>query len=315
MLEAEGLEVRIGDTRVLLDRASFAIERVASTVALVGPNGSGRRPRCSRRFSGAAERRRRLGPPRSRRRGGALLTSRRWSSTLAARCCNACSARLGLQRPDAQKLLGRFLFSGWTEQARSPSSHCPAVSGAGFALALVVASGANFLVVDEPTNHLDLESREALEAALEAIPGTVLLVSHDRALLDAVAERTLAIEDKRLNSYDGGWAEYVRQREARRVAAIPTPEPRGRAEGAQGGDATKAKGPSELERIEAEIAAREQTVAELERQLAGGLERCRDACSSTVAPATELQARSLNNGSDLFRAGAHVTEESTPEPH
>ena len=55
------------------------------------------------------------------------------------------------------------------------------------ALALVVASGANFLVLDEPTNHLDLESREALEAALEAFPGTVLLVSHDRALLDAVA--------------------------------------------------------------------------------------------------------------------------------
>ena len=59
----------------------------------------------------------------------------------------------------------------------------------------MVASGANFLVLDEPTNHLDLESREALEAALEAFPGTVLLVSHDRALLDAVAERTLAIED------------------------------------------------------------------------------------------------------------------------
>ena len=52
------------------------------------------------------------------------------------------------------------------------------------ALALVVASGANLLLLDEPTNHLDLESREALEAALDAFPGTVLLVSHDRALLD-----------------------------------------------------------------------------------------------------------------------------------
>ncbi len=53
-------------------------------------------------------------------------------------------------------------------------------------MALLVASGANLLVLDEPTNHLDVESREALEAALEAFPGTILLVSHDRALLDAV---------------------------------------------------------------------------------------------------------------------------------
>src|SRR5262249_24808007 len=76
-----------------------------------------------------------------------------------------------------------------------------------------VASGANFLVLDEPTNHLDLESREALEAALDAFPGTVLLVSHDRALLDAIAERTLAIEDGELRTYDGGWAELLRARE------------------------------------------------------------------------------------------------------
>ena len=80
-------------------------------------------------------------------------------------------------------------------------------------LAVVVASGANFLVLDEPTNHLDLESREALEAALEAFPGAVLLVSHDRALLDAVAERTVAIEGRTLRSYDGGWADLVRARE------------------------------------------------------------------------------------------------------
>ena len=102
----------------------------------------------------------------------------------------------GLARPQAQTLLGRFLFSGWDEHEKSVA----VLSGGErrrLALALVVASGANFLVLDEPTNHLDLESREALEAALEAFPGTVLLVSHDRALLDAVAERTLAIEDGR----------------------------------------------------------------------------------------------------------------------
>src|SRR5205814_5449558 len=124
----------------------------------------------------------------------------------------------GLRRPQAQALLGRFLFSGW-EAHEKPVSVLSGGERRRLALACVVASGANFLVLDEPTNHLDLESREALEAALEAFPGTVLLVSHDRALLDAVAERTLAIEDGTIRAYDGGWAELVARREERSRAA------------------------------------------------------------------------------------------------
>ena len=80
---------------------------------------------------------------------------------------------------------------------------------------VLVASGANVLILDEPTNHLDLESREALEAALQQFPGALLLISHDRALLDAVGTRTIAIEDQTLHSYVGGWPEYVRVREER----------------------------------------------------------------------------------------------------
>ena len=127
----------------------------------------------------------------------------------------------GLSRPDAQNLLGRFLFSGWDAHEKAVS----VLSGGErrrLALAVTVASGANFLVLDEPTNHLDLESREALEAALDAFPGTVLLVSHDRALLDAIAERTLAIEDGELRAYDGGWAELLRVREEREARAKPS---------------------------------------------------------------------------------------------
>ena len=124
------------------------------------------------------------------------------------------------------------------------------------ALAVTVASGANFLVLDEPTNHLDLESREALEAALDAFPGTVLLVSHDRALLDAIAERTLAIEDGELRAYDGGWAELLRVREEREARAKPEP-PVERAKPAPkpAGCEAEARRSSELELIEAEIAA------------------------------------------------------------
>jgi ATP-binding cassette subfamily F protein 3 len=79
------------------------------------------------------------------------------------------------------------------------------------------------LVLDEPTNHLDLESREALEDALREFPGAILLVSHDRALLDAVGSRTVAIEQATLHSYMGGWPEYVRVRDERR-AGSDTPD-------------------------------------------------------------------------------------------
>jgi len=81
------------------------------------------------------------------------------------------------------------------------------------ALAALLAREWDALILDEPTNHLDLESREALEAALEAFPGTVLLVSHDRALLDAVADRMLAVEHQAIASYPGGWADYQQAQE------------------------------------------------------------------------------------------------------
>ena len=136
---------------------------------------------------------------------------------------DATAAATGLPRPQAQRLLGQFLFSGWETHERAVT----ALSGGErrrLALALLVASGSNFLVLDEPTNHLDVESREALEEALEAFPGTVLLVSHDRALLDAVPDRIVAFEDAVLRSYEGGWADMERERSAAVVVEEPEPD-------------------------------------------------------------------------------------------
>ena len=117
----------------------------------------------------------------------------------------------------ARALLGRFLFSG--DDALKPLSGLSGGERQRLSLAILVHSGANLLILDEPTNHLDVESREALEDALGGYDGTVLLVSHDRALLDAVGSRTIAIEDGALRSYEGGWADYARIREERRSAA------------------------------------------------------------------------------------------------
>jgi ATP-binding cassette subfamily F protein 3 len=120
----------------------------------------------------------------------------------------------------ARALLGQFLFSG--EDAEKPLEGLSGGERRRLSLAILVHSGANVLILDEPTNHLDLDSREALEAALKAFPGSLLLVSHDRALLDAIGTRTVALEDHELHSYVGGWPEYLRVRAER--AKTPAPK-------------------------------------------------------------------------------------------
>jgi ATP-binding cassette, subfamily F, member 3 len=262
VVEAEGVELGIG-TRTLLRGASFALER-GEHVGLVGPNGSGKTTLLEAMLGHRAVR------AGSIRLGHGVIpayfSQQEMELDTRGTVLECVQRATGLQRPQAQALLGRFLFSGWTEHEKAVT----VLSGGErrrLALALVVASGANFLVLDEPTNHLDLESREALEAALEAFPGTVLLVSHDRALLDAIAERTLAVEDEALRSYDGGWADYVRRRDEL-AAPAPVAEPVRKREPKPKPTSARRQRPSELERLEAEIAGREAEIAELERRLA-----------------------------------------------
>jgi ATP-binding cassette subfamily F protein 3 len=261
VVEAEGLDLGIGE-RTLIREATFALER-GEHVALVGPNGSGKTT-LLRTVLG--ERPAQGGHVRlGHGVGSAYFSQQEIELDERHSVLESTQRATGLQRPQAQALLGRFLFSGWAEHEKSVS----VLSGGErrrLALAHVVASGANFLVLDEPTNHLDLESREALEAALEAFPGTLLLVSHDRALVDAVAQRTLAVEDESLRSYDGGWADYVRKRDEE-VVETPPPAPKKKAAKAKPVRAQPQR-PSELDRLETQIGERETLVAELERQLA-----------------------------------------------
>ena len=259
--EAEGLNLVAGDKQLLTD-VSFAIER-GEHIALVGPNGAGKttllETLLGRRETAGGKLRLGHGVEPGYFSQHEIELDER-GSVLA--CVQSMT---GLTRPPAQNLLGRFLFSGWQEHDK-PMSVLSGGERRRLALAVVVATGSNFLLFDEPTNHLDVESREALEAALEAFPGTVLLVSHDRALLDAIADRTLAIEDGTIRSYDGGWADYVARRDERVAAAAePAPPPKEKKQKAR---PPKPHGPSELEQVEAEIAAREVEIAELERKLA-----------------------------------------------
>ena len=266
VVEVEGLSLRAGE-KALLDGVSFAIER-GEHVALVGPNGSGKTTLIETILG------RREVATGSVRLGHGVVPAyfSQHEAELDERgsVLDCVQAMTGLRRPDAQNLLGRFLFSGW-ETHEKPVKVLSGGERRRLALAVVVASGANLLVLDEPTNHLDLESREALESALENFPATVLLVSHDRALLDCVAERTLAIEGGTIDSYDGGWADYVRTREDRSVTVpgtVKTPQRAERAPTKPRAERPKPQGRSPLEHVEREIAAQEETVAALERRLA-----------------------------------------------
>jgi len=261
VVEAVRLEVKAG-TKELLHGIDFALER-GEHVALVGPNGSGK----TTLLETMLDRREPAGGKVRLGHGveAAYFSQHEMELDERGTVLECVQGSTGLPRQSAQNLLGRFLFSGWDEQSKAVT----VLSGGErrrLALAIVVASGANFLVLDEPTNHLDLESREALEAALEAFPGTVLLVSHDRALLDAVAHRTLAIEDYGLQSYEGGWAELIRRREEKALAAKPV-EPKVMKTKAKAAPA-RPKGPTALEVLEGDIQRQEAAVTDIERQLA-----------------------------------------------
>jgi ATP-binding cassette, subfamily F, member 3 len=253
VLEVENATVQAGG-RELLHGVSLALER-GEHVAFVGPNGSGKTTLLERIVAGDFK----LGYgvelgyfPQQEvhldERGGIL---------------DCVQAMTGLTRPRAQSLLGRFLFSGW-EAHEKPVTALSGGERRRLALAVLVASGSNFLVLDEPTNHLDLESREALEAALEAFPGTILLVSHDRALLDALAHRTAAVEDGTVRVYDGGWADYVQAREEREA---PTPEPKPKKE-PKARAAPKKRAAEPLELLEREIEEKERLLEKIEAKLA-----------------------------------------------
>ncbi len=208
--------------RVLIDKGELWIER-EEHVSLVGPNGvgkttlidalAGRRPLDGGRL--------RLG--HNVTVGYLSQHGEELEHGNARTVLEACAKHTGLSPQAARALLGRFLFSG--DQAEKPLEGLSGGERKRLGLAILVSSGANVLILDEPTNHLDLESREALEDALLAFPGALLLVSHDRALLEAVGTRTVAVEEYGLRSYLGGWQEYWEAREAAKLAGRTPPPP------------------------------------------------------------------------------------------
>ena len=121
------------------------------------------------------------------------------------------------ERRMIQGHLGRFGFSG--DEVQRKAATLSGGERARVALAMLMLSQANLLVLDEPTNHLDVETIEVLEDAIEGYEGTVILVSHDRALLRALASKVWVLHDRHITEFDGSFAEWEVVSEERAHAA------------------------------------------------------------------------------------------------
>jgi len=267
VLTAKNASVGVG-TRILVERANGTLERTG-VLGILGRNGAGKSTLLKALLGEHPTQGGDL-------RLGASITAGHYRQDLSQVPLDrtlydvVAGLRPKWERGQIQGHLGRFGFSGQEVLRRADS-----LSGgerARVALAILMLSGANLLVLDEPTNHLDVESIEALEDAIEAYDGTVILVSHDRALLRALTTRIWILHDRHMTEFAGGFTEWeevsaerthaaavtaaeeqaLRQvHERQRVAPAPQSDPR-----------------QDLRRARRELEAAEARVAELEAQVA-----------------------------------------------
>jgi len=185
------------------------------------------------------------------------------------------SLRGGVARAAEQELrdfLAGFGFRGdWVFEPVAPFS---GGEKARLVLALVAYQRPNLLLLDEPTNHLDLEMRQALAVALQEYEGAVVLVSHDRHLLNTVADEFRLVDGAGVHSFDGDLDDYARwlaQASAQREPAMPRARAPGTTHGAATTIAESAEARKRRKRTEAQqraaLSPLRSAIAEHERQL------------------------------------------------
>jgi ABC transport system ATP-binding/permease protein len=263
VIEAEHVGKRFGE-RVIVDDFSARILR-GERIGIIGPNGAGKTT-LLRLLTGQ------LAPDSGRVRLGTSLSiayvdQRRESldpdATPWSTLCPDGGDQVLVQGRWRHVVgyLRDFLFR--PEQARSPIQALSGGERNRLLLARQLAAPCNLLVLDEPTNDLDMETLDLLQEVLGEFAGTVLLVSHDRDFLDRLVTSVLAFEGQaRVREYAGGYTDSLRQRRpppsvrpAPRRADRPRAEPPRRPQG-------------DLDRLMSRIAALEEQVQSLERDLA-----------------------------------------------
>jgi ATP-binding cassette subfamily F protein 3 len=162
----------------------------------------------------------------------------------------------GLDYPTARTLLGRFLISG--EQAFQPIGTLSGGERNKLALARLTALKPNLLVLDEPTNHLDMDSREALADVLADFAGTLILVSHDRRLLDRLTTKTLDLRNGVATKHLGSYRDY---RAGNREASTQSPTKNNSSK------MTPREISKNIEKLQREVETIEQEIVKLEQDV------------------------------------------------
>ena len=117
----------------------------------------------------------------------------------------------------ARNHLARYLFRG--DDVYKPIHMLSGGERGRLALAILALEGANFLLLDEPTNHLDIPAQEVLQSVLEAFDGTILMVSHDRYLIDKLATQIWSLDHGVMHVYEGTYARYL-NRDTKEISPV-----------------------------------------------------------------------------------------------
>lgn len=170
-----------------------------------------------------------------------------------------------LTQTEIRNALAVFLFRG--EEVFKEINKLSGGERARVELVKLMLKRVNFLIMDEPTNHLDIESREALEAALEGYDGTMLMVSHDRYFINKLADRILYLTEDGFVSYSGNYDDFLAGRETAVTAEKKTADKSLDYKEQKRIEAQKRKALNDLKKAETAIADLETAISEKEAEL------------------------------------------------